>query len=147
MSIWSGTTGELDEVPVADIKRFEADFLDNLTREHNEILTTIRETGELSDDTVASLKAALNDFKLGFTTSDGQRLVCRSRRWRRCLRRTSWSPRSSGRCGADGRRLTTHGEPSSGSTGGAFVPSRRPRRSRRRWVDRLLAHRQGAAGF
>ena len=75
VSIWSGTTGELDEVPVADIKRFEADFLDNLTREHNEILTTIRETGELSDDTVASLKAALNDFKLGFTTSDGQRLV------------------------------------------------------------------------
>ncbi len=75
VSIWAGTTGELDEVPVEDIKRFEADFLDDLDRAHPGVLASIRDSGELSDDTVTSLKAALSDFKAGFTTSDGHRLV------------------------------------------------------------------------
>jgi F-type H+-transporting ATPase subunit alpha len=75
VSIWAGTTGELDEVPVEDIKRFETDFLDDLDRNHAAVLTTIRDTGELSDDTVTSLKSALTSFKAGFTTSDGRRLV------------------------------------------------------------------------
>lgn len=75
VSIWAGTTGELDEVPVEDIKRFEAEFLDDLDRAHPGVLASIRDSGELSDDTVTSLKSALNDFKAGFTTSDGHRLV------------------------------------------------------------------------
>src|SRR5207248_9047760 len=34
VSIWAGTTGQLDDVPVEDIRRFEAEFLDFLRREH-----------------------------------------------------------------------------------------------------------------
>ncbi|MCB9413563.1 MAG: F0F1 ATP synthase subunit alpha [Actinobacteria bacterium] len=75
VSIWAGTTGELDEVPVEDIKRFETEFLDDLDRAHPGVLASIRDSGELSDDTVTSLKSALADFKAGFTTSDGHRLV------------------------------------------------------------------------
>ena len=33
VSIWAGTTGNLDDIPVADIHRFEADFLDHLGRD------------------------------------------------------------------------------------------------------------------
>ncbi len=75
VSIWAGTTGELDEVPVEDIKRFEADFLDDLDRAHPGVLASIRDSGELSDDTVTALQAALVEFKAGFTTSEGHRLI------------------------------------------------------------------------
>ena len=30
VSVWSGTTGQLDDVPVEDIRRFDAEFLDYL---------------------------------------------------------------------------------------------------------------------
>jgi len=75
VSIWAGTTGELDDVPVEDIKRFETELLDNLEREHPEVLAAIAETGDLSDDSVRSLQQAVADFKRGFTTSAGHILV------------------------------------------------------------------------
>ncbi len=75
VSLWAGTTGELDEVPVEDIKRFEADFLDSLDREHPGVLASIRDSGNLSDDAVSSLVSAMAEFKRGFTTSAGHLLV------------------------------------------------------------------------
>jgi F-type H+-transporting ATPase subunit alpha len=75
VSIWSGTTGQVDEVPVEDVRRFEGEFLDYLGREQAGILSTIAETGDLSDDTAASLEAAINTFKRQFTTSSGELLV------------------------------------------------------------------------
>ncbi|RBQ14834.1 F0F1 ATP synthase subunit alpha [Spongiactinospora rosea] len=75
VSVWAGTTGELDEVPVEDIRRFETEFLDYLARDHKGIYTGIRETNELSDDAVTALKGAITDFKKGFETSSGELLV------------------------------------------------------------------------
>ena len=74
VSIWAGTTGKLDEVPVVDIRRFEAEFLDYLRREHKAILDTIEETAALGDDTVTSLEDALKSFKEQFETSEGKLL-------------------------------------------------------------------------
>ena len=74
VSIWAGTTGKLDEVPVVDIRRFEAEFLDYLRREHKEILDTIEETAALGDDTISSLEDALTSFKEQFETSEGKLL-------------------------------------------------------------------------
>ncbi len=68
-SIWAGTTGNLDSVPVADIRRFEAEFIDFLARERKEIMTTISETKVLEDETVAKLQAAIDDFKKIFKSS------------------------------------------------------------------------------
>ncbi|MBN6056000.1 F0F1 ATP synthase subunit alpha [Nonomuraea sp. RK-328] len=75
VSVWCGTTGELDEVPVEDIRRFEGEFLDYLQTSNKGILDAIRETNELSDDTVTALKDAITEFKKGFTTSSGELLV------------------------------------------------------------------------
>jgi F-type H+/Na+-transporting ATPase subunit alpha len=75
VSVWAGTTGELDEVPVEDIRRFESEFLDYLQSSRKGIYDSIRETRELSDDTVTSLKDAITEFKKGFTTSSGELLV------------------------------------------------------------------------
>ena len=68
-SIWAGTTGNLDSVPVADIRRFEAEFIDFLSRERKEIMTTISETKVLEDETVAKLQSAIDDFKKIFKSS------------------------------------------------------------------------------
>jgi F-type H+-transporting ATPase subunit alpha len=75
VSVWAGTTGELDEVPVEDVRRFETEFLDYLQSTHKGILDAIRETNDLSDDTVTALKDAVTEFKKGFTTSSGELLV------------------------------------------------------------------------
>ncbi|MER6171793.1 F0F1 ATP synthase subunit alpha [Streptosporangium sp. NPDC001681] len=75
VSIWAGTTGELDEVPVEDIRRFEADFLDYIGREKKGIFDSIRETKDLSEDTVTALKDAVTAFKKTFETSAGELLV------------------------------------------------------------------------
>ncbi len=68
-SIWAGTTGQLDSIDVADIRRFESEFLDYLGREHAGVMSAIAETKELSDDTVASLTKAITTFKDRFVSS------------------------------------------------------------------------------
>ncbi|WP_149202651.1 F0F1 ATP synthase subunit alpha [Actinotalea subterranea] len=64
-SIWAGTKGKLDKVALADVRRFETEMLDHLRR-HTSVLDTIRETGQLSDETEAELAAAVDEFAQGF---------------------------------------------------------------------------------
>jgi F-type H+-transporting ATPase subunit alpha len=75
VSIWLGTTGKLDDVPVEDIRRFESEFLETLVSGGTGPLDVIRETGQLGDDSVASLTKTLDSFKATFTTSSGELLV------------------------------------------------------------------------
>ncbi len=75
VSVWAGNEGYLDDVPVEDVRRFESDFLDELRRNQPGILETIRETGELPDDTIVALKDAIGQFRASFEKSDGQLLV------------------------------------------------------------------------
>src|SRR6187399_3063177 len=65
VSIWAGTKGHLDEVEVEDVLRFERDLLDHVRR-HTTILDRLRETNVLDDDTVATLEAEVDRFKLEF---------------------------------------------------------------------------------
>jgi F-type H+-transporting ATPase subunit alpha len=74
VSLWLGTTGKLDRVPVADVRRFESEFLDFIARGQNSIFDTIRESKKLDDDTVGSLERAVETFYGQFTTSDGESL-------------------------------------------------------------------------
>jgi len=75
VSIWAGTTGQLDDVPVEDVRRFEAEFLDYLRREQGGLLTSIRETKELTDDNITTLKDAIGRFRQTFEVTGGQLLV------------------------------------------------------------------------
>jgi F-type H+/Na+-transporting ATPase subunit alpha len=74
VSIWAGSNGFLDDVPVDDVSRFETDFLDYLRRSHAGILQAIRESLALSEDTVTALKDAIGEFRKGFETSSGELL-------------------------------------------------------------------------
>jgi F-type H+/Na+-transporting ATPase subunit alpha len=75
VSIWAGTSGQVDDVPVEDIRRFEAEFLDYLRREQKGILSAIAETKLLPEETVEALKAAIEKFKQQFETSSGELLI------------------------------------------------------------------------
>jgi F-type H+-transporting ATPase subunit alpha len=74
VSIWAGTNGKLDEVPVEDILRFEAELLDHLRR-NSDVLDVLRETNQLSDETVGKLEAEVDKFKLEFQTGEGKPLA------------------------------------------------------------------------
>ncbi|MEG2386298.1 MAG: F0F1 ATP synthase subunit alpha, partial [Aurantimicrobium sp.] len=74
VSIWAGTTGKLDEVPVEDILRFEREFLDYLGRK-TKVLTTLRDTNVLDDKTVEDLEKAVVAFKKEFQAGDGSSLA------------------------------------------------------------------------
>lgn len=74
VSIWAGTNGKLDEVPVEDILRFEREFLDYLGRSTS-VLSDLRETNVLSDETVATLESEVDKFKLEFQTGEGKPLA------------------------------------------------------------------------
>ncbi|MEV0680812.1 F0F1 ATP synthase subunit alpha [Actinosynnema sp. NPDC050436] len=75
VSIYLGTNGHYDSVPVGDVRRFEADFLDHVRRSHDVILSSIRESKKLSEDTEKGIVDAVNAFKQQFTASTGATVV------------------------------------------------------------------------
>ncbi|MDJ0357202.1 F0F1 ATP synthase subunit alpha [Paenarthrobacter sp. PH39-S1] len=74
VSIWAGTKGYLDDVPVEDVRRFEAEFLEHL-RHSSSVLTTLAQTNVLDDDTAEALKTSIVEFKKGFFGEGDDRLV------------------------------------------------------------------------
>ena len=72
VSVWAGTTGVYDDVAVEDVRRFERELLDHLRRK-DVALGPIRETGQLSDDTVEALRREVEEFARGFTAGSDHR--------------------------------------------------------------------------
>jgi F-type H+/Na+-transporting ATPase subunit alpha len=75
VSVWAGTSGYLDDVPIEDIGRFEDEFLGTLGRKHSGIYESISTTGQLNEDTATALKDAIEDFRRGFEITGGGMLV------------------------------------------------------------------------
>ncbi len=72
VSIWAGTTGQLDSIAVEDVSRFEAEFLDYLRREKNALLDAIRESKKFEDGTRSGLEDAVTAFKQQFAASGAE---------------------------------------------------------------------------
>jgi F-type H+/Na+-transporting ATPase subunit alpha len=68
VSIWAGTNGKLDTIPVADILKFESELLDHLRR-NTKILKTLRETNVLDDKTKAAMEKEVDAFVIAFQGS------------------------------------------------------------------------------
>jgi F-type H+-transporting ATPase subunit alpha len=75
ISIFLGTEGHLDSVPVEDVSRFESELLDHVRASEGDILNQIRETGKLGDELSEKLVDVINQFKKGFAASDGSSVV------------------------------------------------------------------------
>jgi len=65
VAIWVGTGGYLDDLPVEDARRFVEGFTDQLAA-RTDVLDTIRDTGDLSDETTETLKRSVEEHKAGF---------------------------------------------------------------------------------
>lgn len=63
VSIYTGTNGHLDDLPVEDVQRFEAELIENMRTRHAGLLDEIRTSGALPEDQV---KAAVESFKATF---------------------------------------------------------------------------------
>ena len=63
VSIYTGTNGYLDDLPVEDVQRFESEFIESMRSRNAGLLDEIRSTGVLPDDQV---KAAVESFKATF---------------------------------------------------------------------------------
>ncbi len=75
VAIFLGTKGHLDSVPVADVGRFEAEFIEHIKASSPDILSGIRDTTKLGEDAEVRLVGAIADFKHGFATTDGSSVV------------------------------------------------------------------------
>jgi F-type H+-transporting ATPase subunit alpha len=75
VSIWAGTTGQLDDVDVSDIRRFESDFLEFVANDHAGIYAEIVSTGLLSDELREQLTNAIGEFKKTFESGAEKRAV------------------------------------------------------------------------
>ncbi|ATA28075.1 ATP synthase alpha chain [Mycobacterium lepraemurium] len=71
VSIFLGTGGHLDSVPVEDVRRFETELLDHMRASEDKILAGIRDTQKLSDEAAEELEKVIHNFKKGFAATGG----------------------------------------------------------------------------
>jgi len=62
ISIFTGTNGYLDELPLEEVKRFEKEFLEMMDLKHADVLETIAVSKELSKETETKLHAVTKEF-------------------------------------------------------------------------------------
>jgi F-type H+-transporting ATPase subunit alpha len=66
VSVFAGTQGYLDDLPIAAVRTFEEGLLAYMHASHSELLDRILETGKLSDDDNQALKDAIGSYKATF---------------------------------------------------------------------------------
>ena len=75
VAIFLGTKGHLDSVPAEDVSRFESEFVEHVKASHSDILAGIKESKKLSEEAEGKLVSVINDFKRGFSATDGSSVV------------------------------------------------------------------------
>jgi F-type H+-transporting ATPase subunit alpha len=69
LSIYIATSGAMDSVPVADVRRFESEFLQFVETNYPPVLKNIATKKALDDSIRAEIKTAVDGFKERFTAS------------------------------------------------------------------------------
>ncbi len=63
ISIWAGTTGQLDDIPVGDVRRFEQELLAWLKRHREDTYTAIESSNNITDEQIETLESGVKEFK------------------------------------------------------------------------------------
>jgi F-type H+-transporting ATPase subunit alpha len=63
--LWAATNGYLDDVPVDQVRAFEAEFLETMRTAQADLLSRIATEKALSDEVIAALRQAIESFKAG----------------------------------------------------------------------------------
>jgi len=69
VSIFAGTNGYIDDVPVADVRRFESELLEMMELKHASLLSDIAVKKELNEDIQGRLQKVVGDFAASFKKS------------------------------------------------------------------------------
>jgi ATP synthase F1 subcomplex alpha subunit len=69
VSLFAATRGYLDNIPVADVRRFENEYLEFMRAGKSDILNDIKTKKEIDEDIEKRLRAAIDDFKKGFKSN------------------------------------------------------------------------------
>ncbi|OYD08009.1 F0F1 ATP synthase subunit alpha [Paludifilum halophilum] len=72
ISIYAATRGYLDDIPVEDVRRFEAELFSFVDSEHTDVMKQIREKKVMDEEIEEGMKKAVSEFKKGFAPSDRQ---------------------------------------------------------------------------
>ncbi len=71
MIIWAATNGWLDDIPTAQIRKFEVGFHDYMRAQKSEIGAVIRKDKQISDETGEGLKQAIEAYRETFLAAAG----------------------------------------------------------------------------
>ena len=66
LSLFAGTRGHIDDVPVKAVPQWEVDFLQFAKDKHADLITLIDEAQDLTDEVVEKLEACISEFKSGY---------------------------------------------------------------------------------
>ncbi len=69
VSIYAGTNGYIDDVPLPDVQRFESELLEMMDLKHSALLADIAVKKELSDDIANRLQTVVKEFAASFKKS------------------------------------------------------------------------------
>ncbi|OUT57977.1 ATP synthase subunit alpha [Stieleria bergensis] len=69
-SLYAGTKGFLDDVPIKTVQQWEKAFLSFLSDKHDKLLSRLEEEGALTEGVVEMLEAAINEFKAGYRPTE-----------------------------------------------------------------------------
>lgn len=70
VSVWAGTSGYLDEIPVEKVLEFEKGLISHV-RHNTTVMDTLASTGKFDDDSLEALKGATEDFVAQFCAAEG----------------------------------------------------------------------------
>jgi F-type H+-transporting ATPase subunit alpha len=68
-SLYTGVNGYLDDLPVSDVRRFEAEFLAFMENSHSDVLQTIRDKKELPNELKQQMDGLVKEFKQRFVSA------------------------------------------------------------------------------
>ena len=66
LSLYAGTKGFIDDVPVKAVQQWEEDFIQFAHDKHSDLITLLDETQDLTDEVVTKIEACIADFKSGY---------------------------------------------------------------------------------
>jgi F-type H+-transporting ATPase subunit alpha len=68
-AIYAGNEGYLDDIPTAQVPRFQDELREHLRAEES-VYKTIRESGDLTDETAGKLNGEIEKFKNSFNVQE-----------------------------------------------------------------------------
>ncbi len=66
MSLFAGTRGHLDDVPIKAVSQWEKDYLQFIRDKHSSLLTEITDKGDLTDEITQRILGVIKEFKSGY---------------------------------------------------------------------------------